>query len=183
MVQDRAVHVWEVSLLSGVVLGVALLALLACVFLATRPLIGALLPERSRRWAWLPIAAILTALLFADEGYNEYRTRLACSKEGGMVFGKLISAPSTEEGLGLIDTTRLDTEEAHFWKHELLFVYRPTGEELARLRWFDRKHGWVQGNEPGTRHAGFTTASPCPDPQPYLVSGAARSSLVRRRWP
>jgi hypothetical protein len=128
----------------------------------------------------LPVAALLTVLLFVDEGYNEYQTRLACAQEGGMAFGKLISAPSAEAGLALIDTTKLDTEEPYFWKHELVFVYRPTGEELARLRWFDRKHGWLQGNEPGARQAQFIAASPCPDPQPYLASGAARSSLVRK---
>ncbi len=167
------------TLLAGVVVAFAWFAFLACVFLATRPL-GRFLPEKMRRWVWLPVAAILTVVLFADEGYNEYQTRLACAQEGGMAFGKLISAPSAEEGLGLIDTTKLDTEEPYFWKHELVFVYRPTGEELARLRWFDRKHGWLQGNEPGARHARFIAASPCPDPQPYLASGAARSSLVRK---
>ena len=96
-----------------------------------------------------------------------------------MEFGKMISAASTDEGMRLIDTRKQDFEDTHFWRHELLFLYRPTGEELARLRWFDRKHGWLQGNAPGADHLQYLSSSPCPDPQPFLASGAARSSLVR----
>ena len=142
-------------------------------------IVGSHLPKRARRWAWLPIAVLLAVAVFADEGYNEYQTRQACSREGGMEFGKMISAASTDEGMRLIDTRKQDFEEKHFWRHELLFLYRPTGEELARLRWFDRKHGWLQGNAPGADHLQYLSGSPCPDPQPFLASGAARSSLVR----
>ena len=142
-------------------------------------IIGSHLPKRVQRWAWLPVALVLAVVVFADEGYNEYRTRQACSLEGGMEFGKMISAASTAEGMRLIDTRKQDFEEKHFWRHELLFLYRPTGEELARLRWFDRKHGWLQGNAPGADHLQYLSSSPCPDPQRFLASGAARSSLVR----
>ena len=96
-----------------------------------------------------------------------------------MEFGKTISAASADEGMRLIDTRKQDFEEQHFWRHELLFLYRPTGEELARLRWFDRKHGWLQGNAPGADHLRYLSGAPCPDPQPFLASGAARSSLVK----
>ena len=166
-------------MLSGSVLVFGFLAFLGCVFLATRYIVGWLMPGKARRWAWLPVGATLAVLPFVDELHNAHQTRLACSREGGMAFGKTISAPSVADGMTLIDTRKLDTEESHFWKHELLFVYRPTGEELARLRWFERKHGWLQGNEPGAGYARYLNASPCPDPQPYLVRGAARASLVR----
>jgi hypothetical protein len=165
--------------LAGFVLAVALAALIASVFLATRFIVGHWVPPRARRWAWIPIAGVLAVLPFSDEVYNERQTRLACAREGGMVFGKVVPARSTAEGAALIDTVKVDTEERHYWKHEMIFVYRPTGEELALLRWFDRKHGWLQGNEPGTRYARYFPAASCPDPQPYLAGGAARASLIR----
>jgi hypothetical protein len=165
--------------LSAAVLMFSCLAFLGCVFLATRYIVGHLVPEKLRPWAWLPLAATFAVLPFLDEIYNAQQTRMACSREGGMAFGKTIWAPSVAEGMTLIDTRRQDSEEPYFWKHELLFVYRPTGEELARLRWFERKHGWLQGNEPGAGLARYLNASPCPDPQRYLVRGAARASLVR----
>jgi hypothetical protein len=142
-------------------------------------IVGSRLPAPARRWAWLPISVMLTVVVFADEGYNEYVTRQVCSREGGMEFGKTISAPSTDAGMRLIDTRKQDFEDKRFWRHELLFLYRPTGEELARLRWFDRKHGWLQGNVPGADRLRYLSGEPCPDPQEFLASGSARSSLVR----
>lgn len=166
-------------MLSASVLAFAGLAFLGCVALATRYLVAWLLPVRARRWAWLPVGVTVAVLPFVDELYNAQQTRLACHREGGLAFGKTIAAPSVAAGMALIDTRKVDTEELHFWKHELFFVYRPTGEELARLRWFERKHGWLQGNEPGAGYTGYLGVSPCPDPQPYLERGAARASLVR----
>jgi hypothetical protein len=165
--------------LAGFVLAVGLGVLISSVFLATRFIVWRWVPQRARRWACIPVATLLAVVPFSDELYNERQTRLACAREGGMVFGKVVFARSTAEGAALIETVKADTEEKHYWKHEMIFVYRPTGEELARLRWFDRKHGWLQGNEPGTRYARYFPADSCPDPQPFLAAGAARASLVR----
>ena len=159
----------------------ALIAFVAGVFIATRWLVNQLMPQSVRRWAWVPIAAVLIVFPFADELYNEQQTRLECARDGGFTIGKTISAQSREEGIALIETRKLDSDQEHFWKHELLFVYRPTEEELARLRWFVRKHGWLQGNAPGSSYFGIFTSSACPDPLPYLAGGAARSRLVKAR--
>jgi hypothetical protein len=157
----------------------ALCAFAAAVFLATRYIVHHLVPERARRWAALPIAAVLIVSPFVDELYYEQQTRLACTVGGGFAVSRTISARTREEGIAQIQTVKLDIEEPHFWKHELLFIYRPTGEELGRLRWFDRKHGWLQGNEPGSGYVAFLKSSPCPDPQTYLANAAARAQLVR----
>ena len=157
----------------------ALCAFAAVVFLATRFIVRRLVPERARRWAAVPVAAALIVIPFADELYYEQQTRLACTAAGGLAVTRTIWARTREEGIAQIQTVKLDTEEPHFWKHELLFIHRPTGEELGRLRWFDRKHGWLQGNAPESGYGTFLKSSPCPDPQSFLANATARAQLVR----
>jgi len=164
--------------LAGLIAFGALAAFAAAVFLATRYVVRHLVPEGARRWAAFPIAAALVALPFADELYYERETQLACTAGGGFAVNRTIAARTREEGIAQIQTVKLDTEESHFWKHELLFIHRATGEELGRLRWFDRKHGWLQGNEPGSGYGAFLRSSPCPDPQQYLANATARAQLV-----
>jgi hypothetical protein len=149
------------------------------VVLGTR-LIVRLLPRSVRSWAWLPVAALLLVVPFADELYNERQTRLACAGDGGLVVRKLVTARSLDAGMALIETRRLDSEMAHFWRHDLVFVFRPTGEVLGRLRWFDRKGGWLRGSRPGGGFITYFKPSPCPDPQPLLAGGAARRQLVHQ---
>jgi hypothetical protein len=153
-------------------------AFVVAVFLATRFIVRGL-PEDVRRWAPFPIAAILAVLPFVDELYNEQQTRLACSSDGGFAVNKTLAARTREEGLAQIKTVKYDTEEQHYWRHELLFLDRENGEELGRLRWFNRKHGWLQGNEPGSGYGLFLKGTACPDPQPYLANAAARAQLVK----
>ena len=164
--------------MAGLIAFGALCAFAAAVFLATR-FIARQLPEGARRWAPFPIAAAMLVLPFGDELYYEQQTRLACSADGGFAVSRTIAARTREDGLAQIKTVKFDTEEEHYWKHELLFVHRPTGDELGRLRWFDRKHGWLQGNEPGSGYSAFLKSAPCPDPQGYLANAAARARLVR----
>lgn len=156
----------------------ALAAYAGVVFLVTR-FFAARLPGSARRWAGPAIAVVLAVLPFADELYNEQQTRLACEAGGGMAVSRTLSVRSRDEGLAQIKTVRLDSEEPHYWKHEMLFLHRGTGDELGRLRWYDRKHGWLQGNAPGAGYAAFLKGSACPDPQPLLANGAAREQLIR----
>ena len=156
----------------------ALAAYLVGVFLIVRWAVRNLVPQAYRRWAWIPLVPVLSLVPFVDELYNEQLVQRACAEEGGLAVLKTISARTAQEGVGLIETRKLDSEQDHFWRYELLFIYRPSGDELARLRWFERKHGWLQGNEPGTGYGRFLKASPCPDPQPYLTGGKARLQLV-----
>jgi hypothetical protein len=157
----------------------ALCAFGAAVYLVTRFIVRHLAAPRARRWFAIPIAALLAAAPFADELYYEQQTRAACRASGGFAVNKTIFARSREEGLARIQTVKVDSEEPHFWKHELLFLDRESGNELGRLRWFDRKHGWLQGNEPGAGYSAFMKAAACPDPQPFLANAAARAQLVR----
>ena len=166
--------------MAGFIRVFAALAYLVAVALITRLIVTHGLPRVVRRWAWLPIAAIVAVLPFVDEIYNARQTLLACEAEGGVSIRKQISAVSSDEAFALIQMRKLDSEEPYFWQHELLFVDRETGDELARLKWFERKHGWLQGNEPGSSYAGIFKAMPCPDPQPYLVGGAMRQRLIKR---
>jgi hypothetical protein len=159
----------------------ALGAFAVAVLMATRFIVRHALPGSAPRWAAFPIAAVLVVLPFADELYYAQQTRLACQADGGFAVHQNIFAPTVQAGIAEIQTVKLDTEEAHYWKHELLFIHRPSGEELARLRWFDRKHGWLQGNEPGAGYGAFLKGAPCPDPQPFLANAAARLQLVRTR--
>jgi hypothetical protein len=159
----------------------ALGAFVVAVFLATRFIVHHTVPDRARRWASFPIAAALIATPFADELYYEQQTRQACHASGGFAVSRTISARTREEGIAQIQTVKLDTEEPHYWTHELLFIHRPTGAELGRLRWFDRKHGWLRGNEPGSAYGAFLKGWPCPDPQAYLANAAARAQLVEQK--
>jgi hypothetical protein len=170
---------WQSSGMATLVLLFAAVAFAGAVLLVTYLIVGRWLPERLRRWAWAPVGAMLALLPFADEAYNEHQTRIACEQQGGLVVRKTIVAPSVQAGMALIETVRLDSEADYFWKRELLFRYRPNGEELARLRWFERKGGWLRGNEPGTRLTRFMQPGACPDPQNLLAQGAARVRLVR----
>lgn len=173
------VHFGRSNEMATLFLAFAALALAGAVALATYLIAARLLPPPLRRWAWLPIGAVLTLLLFADEAYNEHQTRLACAEQGGLLVRKTIVAPSVQAGIALIESVRLDSEADYFWRRELLFRYRPNGEELGRLRWFERKRGWLRGNKPGTGFTGFMQPTACPDPQSLLVRGAARMRLVR----
>jgi len=164
----------EVLFLLSAVVGLAVL-----VVICTRLILQGLVPERMRVWAWAPVAAVLLALPFVDEVYNEQQTRLACRADGGFVVRKQIAARSLEAGMALIETRRFDSEMPHFWRHDFLFLYRPTGEELGRLRWFDRKGGWLRGKRPGSGLARYFRPAPCPDPQSLLEHGAARRKLVQ----
>ena len=157
----------------------ALGAFAAAVFLATRFIVRYFVPDRARRWAAFPVAALLVVMPFTDELYYEQQTRLACQAGGGLAVNKTIPARTREAGLAQIQTVKVDTEEPHYWKHELLFIHRVTGDELGRLRWYDRKHGWLQGNEPGSGYGAFLKGASCPDPQAYLANAAARAQLVR----
>lgn len=163
--------------MAGLFLWFAAGAYAVAVYMATRFVVRRLLAQRLRRWAWLPVAAVLSILPFVDELYNERLTRLACEHDGGLTVRKTITAHSLEAGMTLIESRRLDSEEAHYWRRELVFVSRPTGEELGRLRWFVRKGGWLRGSRPDTFFALFRPVD-CPDPQPYLVDGRARKQLV-----
>ena len=159
----------------------ALGAFAAAVFLATGFIVKQLVPLGARRWATFPIAGLLVVLPFADELYYAQQTRRACETDGGFAVTHTILAKSRESGIAQIETVKLDTEEAYYWKHELRFIDRATGDELGRLRWFDRKHGWLQGNEPGSGYGAFLKGPSCPDPQPFLANATARAELVRTR--
>ncbi len=159
----------------------ALGAFVAAVFLGTRFIVQHLVPNGARSWATFPVAALLVVLPFADELYYEQQTRGACKAGGGFAVSRTIFARSREAGIAEIETVKLDTEEAHYWQHELRFIHRPTGDELGRLRWFNRKHGWLQGNEPGSGYGAFLKGGSCPDPQRFLANAAARGELVRTR--
>ena len=152
-----------------------------CAFLAARWLAVRMLPGALARWAWLPVVMLAAVLPFADEAYNEVQVQRACAAEGGLTVRERISAASLEEGMALITSKKLDIDQSHFWRHELVFVYQPTGVELARLRWFDRKHGWLQGNAPGVERPRFLRPQSCPDPQEYLTGRGVRASLVAGR--
>ena len=162
----------------GFVLLLVWLVLIACTYIAARWLAPRLLPAGARRWAWVPLVVLAALLPFSDEVYNEIQARRACAAEGGVTIREKISAHSLAEGMALIATQKRDIEEDRIWRHELVFLYKPTGMELARLRWFDRKHGWLQGNAPGADQARYLSVSPCPDPQQYLTGGGVRASLV-----
>ena len=128
----------------------------------------------------MPVAAIVAVVPFSDELYNEQRTRAACAAEGGLQVDRVVRARFAESAAASIETRRVDREEGAYWRHELIYVYKPTGEELGRLRWFRRKYGWLQGNVPGTAHAHYFKAEDCPDPQRYLAGGRSRMELVRQ---
>lgn len=162
----------------GFVLLFVWLVFIACAYIAARWLAARVLPEGARRWAWAPVVVLAAALPFCDEAYNEYEVRRACATEGGVTIREKIAADSLAEGMALIASRKLDIEEERIWRHELVFLYKPTGMELARLRWFDRKHGWLQGNAAGADQARYLRALPCPDPQRYLAGGGVRASLV-----
>lgn len=159
-----------ITVVAGLAVGVAV-----CTWVVLQTLV----PPRMRKWAWAPIAGALLTSLVLDEVYNEQQTLLACRADGGFVVRKQIPARTLEAGMALIETRRLDSEMPHFWRHDFLFLYRPTGEELGRLRWFDRKGGWLRGNRPGMGLARYLPPAPCPDPQPLLEQGAARQQLVQ----
>jgi hypothetical protein len=159
----------------------ALAAYAAAVFLAIQWIVRTVVPRASRRWTCIPLVVLSAVLPFVDELYNEQQARLACAQDGGLAVSKTIFAQSPQEGAASIETRKVDSEDAHYWRHEMLFIHRPSGDELARLRWFERKHGWLQGNEPDSGYGRFLNASPCPDPQPYLAGGKARSQLVNAR--
>lgn len=164
--------------LAGLFLVFAAAAFAVAVVLATRLLVARVFPPRVRPWAWLPVAAVLCVLPFVDEIYNERQTQLACRNDGGMSVRRTVSAHTLDAGMALIDAHRLDSEFPHYWRRELVFVYRPTGEELGRLRWFERKGGWVRGARPGGGLFHAFRPVGCPDPQPFLADGAARKQLV-----
>lgn len=157
----------------------ALCAFAVAVVLSTRFIVRHLVAPRARRWVAFPVAMLLTVIPFIDELYYERQTRLACEAGGGLAINKMLFARNREQGLAQIQTVKVDSEEPHYWKHELLFLDRATGEELGRLRWYDRKHGWLQGNEPGSGYGAFLKAASCPDPQPFLANAAARAQLIR----
>ena len=154
---------------------------IACAFLAARWISRRTMPAGLGRWLWLPLVMLAGVLPFADEAYNEIEARRACAAEGGLTVRERIAADSLEAGMALIASKKLDIDEPRFWRHELVFVYQPTGVELARLRWFDRKHGWLQGNAPGADQPRFLRARSCPDPQQYLTGKGVRANLVAGR--
>ena len=154
-------------------------AFAVAVFLATWLIVGRLFPPRARPWAWVPVAAALTVLPFQDEVYKEQQTQLACESDGGLSVLRTVSARSVDAGMALIEARRLDSEFPHYWRRELVFVYRSTGEELGHLRWFERKGGWLRGERPGGGLFHAFRPAGCPDPQPYLAGGAARKQLVQ----
>jgi len=149
------------------------------VFMATRCIVGGVFPQRARRWAWVPVGGALAVLPFMDELYNEHETRLACASDGGMAVSRTITARTLEAGMALIDSRSLDSEFPHYWRRELVFLYRPTGEELGHLRWFERKGGWLRGKRPAAGLASAFRPVACPDPQPLLIGGGARKQLVQ----
>jgi hypothetical protein len=157
----------------------ALCAFALLVYLATRMIVNRAATPGMRRWLTIPVAGAIALTPFADELYYEQQTQMACRMSGGFAVNKTIFARTREEGFARIETVKVDTEEAHFWKHELLFLDRQSGDELGRLRWYDRKHGWLQGNEPGSGYTAFMKSASCPDPQPFLAHAAARAQLVR----
>jgi hypothetical protein len=165
--------------LAGLLLVFAAAGFAVAVFLATRLIVGHLFPPRVRPWVWVPVAAVLTVLPFVDEFHNEQQTQLACQSDGGMSVIKKVSARTLDDGMALIDARRLDSEFPYYWRRELVFVYRPTGEELGHLRWFERKGGWLRGRRPGGGLFHEFRPAGCPDPQPFLVNGAARKLLVQ----
>jgi hypothetical protein len=154
-------------------------AFAVAVLLATWFIVSRVFPQRARPWAWVPVAAALTVLPFLDEVYNERQTRLACESDGGLSVLRTVSARSVDAGMALIEARRLDSEFPHYWRRELVFVYRPTGEELGHLRWFERKGGWLRGERPGGGLFHALRPAGCPDPQPILAGGAARRQLVQ----
>jgi len=91
-------------------------------------IVGSHLPKRAQRWAWLPIAVLLAVAVFADEGYNEYRTRQACSREGGMEFG--IQFLGSLAKPVWVQSTITTAPQA---KAGLLFAYADSGEVDALL--------------------------------------------------
>ena len=105
----------------------ALGALVAAVFLATRFIVQHLVPNGARRWATFPVAGLLVVLPFADELYYAQQTRRACETDGGFAVRHTIFAKSREAGIAEIETVKLDTEETHYWQHELRFIHRATG--------------------------------------------------------
>jgi hypothetical protein len=165
--------------MAGLFLSFAAAAYAVAVFLATRFIVGRAFPRRARPWVWMPVAAVLTVLPFVDELYNERQTRLACEREGGMSVRRTVSARTLDAGMALIEARSLDSEFPHFWRRELIFLYRPTGEELGHLRWFERKGGWLRGKRPGAGLVNAFRPVACPDPQALLVGGAARRQLVQ----
>jgi hypothetical protein len=160
-------------------LSVAAAAYAVAVFMASRFIVGRAFAPRVRPWVYLPVAAAVTVLPFLDELYNERETRLACASEGGMAVVRTVSARTLDAGMALIDARSMDSEFPHYWRRELLFLYRPTGEELGHLRWFERKGGWLRGKRPGAGLASAFRPVACPDPQPLLLGGAARRRLVQ----
>lgn len=165
--------------MAGLFLAFTVAAFAIAVFLATRFIVGRLVPERARPWAWVPVAVALTVLPFLDEFFNERQTRLACESEGGMSVLRTVPARTLDAGMALIEARRLDSEFPYYWRRDLVFVYRPTGEEVGHLRWFERKGGWLRGKRPGASLLRVFLPVECPDPQPFLVGGAARKQLVQ----
>ena len=149
------------------------------VIMATRFIVVRSFPRNVRPWLWVPVAAALAVLPFLDELYNERATRLACASDGGMSVVRTISARTLEAGMALIESRSLDTEFPHYWRHELVFLYSPTGEELGHLRWFERKGGLLRGKRPAAGLANAFRPTACPDPQPLLIGGGARKQLVQ----
>jgi hypothetical protein len=165
--------------MAGLFLSFAAAAYAVAVFMATRFIVGRAFPPSVRRWVWAPVAVVLTVLPFVDELYNERATRLACQTEGGMSVLRTVSAQTLDAGMALIEARSMDSEFPHYWRRELVFLYRPTGEELGHLRWFERKGGWLRGKRPSAGLVDAFRPEACPDPQPLLVGGAARKQLVQ----
>ena len=162
----------------GFVLLFVWLVFIASAYFAARWFAARVFPQGVRGWVWPPVVLLAAVLPFSDEFYNEIQMRRACAADGGLTIREKIAAASLEDGIGLIASRKLDIEEGHIWRHELVFVYKPTGVELARLRWFERKHGWLQGNAPGADQPPYLRAHPCPDPEQFLTGGGVRASLV-----
>ena len=165
--------------MAGLFLSFAAAAYAVAVFMATRFIVGRAFPPSVRPWVWAPVAVVLTVLPFVDELYNERATRLACKSEGGMSVLRTVSARTLDAGMALIEARSMDSEFPHYWRRELVFLYRATGEELGHLRWFERKGGWLRGKRPSAGLVNAFTPEACPDPQPLLVGGGARKQLVQ----
>ena len=82
--------------------------------------------------------------------------------------------------MALIEARSLDSEFPHYWRRELVFLYRPTGEELGHLRWFERKGGWLRGKRPGAGLAKrVSTRPPVRTRSRCSSAGGARKQLVQ----
>ena len=165
--------------MAGLFLSFAAAAYAVAVFMATRFIVGRAFPRSVRPWVWVPVAAVLTVLPFVDELYNERATRLACAKRGRDVRARTISARTLDAGMALIEARSMDSEFPHYWRRELVFLYRPTGEELGHLRWFERKGGWLRGKRPAAGLVNAFGPPPAPTRSRFSSAVRARKQLVQ----